>query len=366
MKSKISILLPDLRGGGVERIRLVLANEFARAGHKISFVLMQSKGELLKEAKDKFKVIDLATQRVREVPLALNRYLRQHRPDVLISAIWPLSVIAPISVFFSRHRCKVLVSEHNNLSIQYSNWGLLNYLLMRASMAVGYRLANSRVGVSKGVVDDIAKLSCLKKKMFEVIHNPIRPFLEPTKQSLQYAENLWSCQSGSRIVTVGSFKAQKNHKLLLNAFARINLPNSRLMFVGDGKERESLLSTANELGINEKIILTGFCLDPTPFYKTADLFVLSSDYEGFGNVIIEALACGIPVVSTDCPSGPAEILDNGRFGLLVPTKDVSALANAIKVQLNSKVNRNTLMNRASEFSAEIVARKYLKSINEIF
>ena len=83
-------------------------------------------------------------------------------------------------------------------------------------------------------------------------------------------------------------------------------------------------------------------------------------------MIIEALACGIPVVSTDCPSGPAEIMDNGRFGLLVPTKDVSALANAIKVQLNSKVNRNTLMNRASEFSAEIVAQKYLKSINEIF
>ena len=356
---KTSILLPDLRGGGVERIRLVLAHEFARAGHDVEFVLMQARGELLEEVRASFPVVDLAAPRTRAVPRALARYLRHRRPDALLAAIWPLTVIAPLAQRLSRHRCTVLISEHNTLSVQYGDWGRLHRAAMRASMAMGYRLAAHRVGVSSGVVQDIAALSGLRADAFAVIHNPVPPRPDPPASAVQEAEALWSTPAGARIVTVGSMKAQKNHPLLLRAFARLDRPDARLMFVGDGKGRDALLSLAHELNVADRVIFAGFHADPTPFYKTADLFALSSDYEGFGNVIVEAMAYGTPVVSTDCPSGPGEILESGQHGRLVPVGDVEAMAHALAQTLDSPPPPEPLKARATEFHPAKAAKAYL-------
>lgn len=361
-KMHISILLPYLRGGGVERIRMVLAHEFARAGHEVEFVLMQAKGPLLEEAQASFPVVDLATSRARALPYALARYLRKQRPDALIAAMWPLTAIAPIAQRLSGRRCKVLVSEHNTLSVQYRDWGRLHHVALRASMAVGYRLADRRVGVSSGVVQDIAALSGLGHDAFDVIHNPVPPRPYPPSSALQEAEALWSGPAGARIVTVGSMKKQKNHPLLLRAFARLDRPYARLMFVGDGAGRDALMSLAQELGVADRVILAGFHPDPTPFYKTADLFVLSSDYEGFGNVIVEALACGTPVVSTDCPSGPGEILDGGRYGRLLPVGNVEAMAEAMALSLDHPGDRVPLIKRAQDFAPAVAAATYLRNL----
>lgn len=355
----ISILLPDLRGGGAERVNIDLAHEFACAGHEVEFVLMQARGELLEEARQSFSVVDLATPRARALPFTLARYLRRRRPDALLAAMWPLTVLVPLAVRLSAHRCKVLVSEHNSLSVQYRDWGRAHRVVLRASMAISYRHVNYRVGVSSGVVNDIARLSGLRRDAFDVIHNPVPSRPEPSSKAIRYAEALWSSPKGVRIVTVGSMKAQKNHPLLLRAFAQLDRPEARLMFVGDGAGRDALLSLALELGVADRVILAGFHPDPTPFYKTADLFVLSSDYEGFGNVIVEALACGTPVVSTDCPSGPSEILDCGRFGRLVPVGTTGALAEAMHAALDAPANRDALKHRAADFLPEIAARKYL-------
>ncbi len=360
---KVSIFLPNLVGGGVERIRLVLAHEFSRAGQEVEFVLMQAKGPLLDEAQAAFSVVDLDAPRVRAVPFALASYLRHRRPDALLAAMWPLTVVAPLAQRLSGHRCKVLVSEHNALSVQYRDWGRAHRAAMRASMAVGYRLAHRRVGVSLGVVENIAALSGLQPEAFDVIHNPVPPRAEPTTETMHDAEALWSSPRGARIVTVGSMKTQKNHPLLLRAFARLDRPDARLMFVGDGTGRDALLSLARDLGVADRVIFTGFKLDPTPFYKTADLFVLSSDYEGFGNVIVEAMSCGTPVVSTDCPSGPSEILDRGRYGRLVPVGDVAGLSRAMDTALDAPSDRVKLQTRAADFSPEIAARKYLELLD---
>ena len=363
-RKSISILLPDLRGGGVERIRLVLAHEFERAGHEVEFVLQQARGELLEEARDAFSVVDLKAPRMRNLPRALVGYLGQRQPDVLLAAMWPLTVIAPPTALLSGHRCKILVSEHNSLSVQYRDWGRSHKMALKASMALGYRLAHCRVAVSSGVATDIAALSGLRHDSFDVIHNPVPPRPKPSRQAIRDAEALWSGPKGARIVTVGSMKAQKNHLLLLRAFSRLDQPDARLMLVGDGMGRDAILSLAQELGIAERVILAGFQPDPTPFYRTADLFALSSDYEGFGNVIVEALACGTPVVSTDCPSGPGEILDGGRFGRLVPVGDAVALAEAMNAALHTPTDSGALIHRASDFSPTIAARKYLKLLNE--
>lgn len=356
----IAILLPNLRGGGAEHIQITLAHEFARAGHEVEFVLMQAGGELLEEARESFSVVDLNCPRARNLPRVLSRYLRQHRPDALLAAMWPLTVIAPISARLSGHRCKVLVSEHGILSAQYRDWGRAHRAALPSSMALGYRLAHSRVAVSAGVAADIAALSGLRRNAFDVIHNPVPPRPEPSKQAIRDVEALWSGSKGARIVTVGKMKAVKNHPLLLRAFARLDRSDARLMFVGGGPGRDALLSLACELGVAERVIFAGFHPDPTPFYQTADLFVLSSDYEGFGNVIVEALACGTPVVSTNCPSGPAEILENGKYGRLVPVRDAHALGDAMQQALAARHDPALLKQRASDFAPAIAAKRYLE------
>jgi len=357
--AKILILLPDLRGGGVERIRIVLAREFVKKGHQVEFVLMQAKGELLAEAKAEFATVDLSVSRVRALPLVLANYLRVSRADGVLAAMWPLTVIAPVAARLSGHLCKVIVSEHGMLSAQYSEWGYLHRVLLKTSTAVGYRLSQHRVGVSSGLVRDMAGLSGMRIEDFNVIHNPVPPRPTPTAEAIQKAEALWGTPPGERIVTVGTMKTVKNHPLLLRAFARLNRPNARLMFVGDGAGRTALLALAQELGVAGQVILAGFQADPTPFYQTADLFALSSDYEGFGNVIVEAMACGTPVVSTDCPSGPGEILAGGKYGRLVQVRDVAAMASAIALSLNEPTSKESLKARAADFNPAKAAGAYL-------
>ena len=359
----ISILLPDLGGGGAERVNLDLAYEFARAGHAVEFVLMQACGDLLEEARASFSVIDLDTPRARALPLALARYLRQRRPDALLAAMWPLTAIAPLAQWLSGHHCNALVSEHGILSAQYRDWGRFHRLLLRLSTSLAYRHVNSRIGVSAGVAADMASLSGMRNDTFEVVHNPVPARAVPKQAALEIADRLWSGPSGARVLTVGTMKTVKNHPLLLRAFARLDRPDARLMFAGDGTGRKALLSLARDLGVVDQVIFAGFQLDPTPFYETADLFVLSSNYEGFGNVIVEALATGTPVVSTDCPSGPAEILENGKWGRLTPVGNADALAEAMRASLEDDHDTAALKRRTADFAPEIAARKYLKLLD---
>lgn len=358
---EISILLPDLRPGGAERIRIVLAHEFLKRGHQVEFVLLKARGELLAEAEEHFKVVDLKCDRARALPVKLRRYLRDRRPDCLITAMWPLTAIAPLVSRFST-KSKVLVSEHGILSAQYERWGPLHRLGLRLSTAIGYRLSSARVGVSGGVVDDIAALSFSNPSAFEVINNPVPPRPNPDAAAIAAADALWLNGSGKRIVSVGTLKEVKNHPLLLSAFAKLNQPDAQLMIVGDGALRPSLEQHAANLNIADRVIFAGYQPDPTPFYHIADLFVLSSNYEGFGNVIVEALSCGTPVVSTNCPSGPAEILEDGRWGTLTPVGDADALAAAMQSSLDKSHDTEALKRRAADFAPEIAARKYLQAL----
>lgn len=358
MKS-IAILLPDLRSGGAERVKLDLAHEFARAGHRVEFVLRQAQGELLDEARGAFGIVDLGCRRVRQVPPALARYLRARRPDALIAAMWPLTAIAPAARSFANRKTRVLISEHGMLSAQYRDWGRAHRVALRASTGLGYRLADARVGVSQGVAADMARLSGMDRQDFSVIGNPVPLPPEPSRAAIERAEAVWNVPPGTRMVTVGRLKRVKNQALLLRAFAQLKRTDAQLVLVGTGELEAELRALTSELGIGGQVVFAGFHADPTPFYRTADLFVLSSDYEGFGNVIVEALNCGTPVVSTDCPSGPAEILAGGEFGTLVPAGDAGALAGAIKEALGRPRDPERLRIRGREFAPQKAAKAYL-------
>ena len=355
---KICLLLPDLRGGGAERVSLDLGHAFAALGHEVEFALMRRAGDFLAEAEAAFPVADLAAPRVRQVLPGLTAYLRRSRPDVVLAAMWPLTVLAQVAQRLSGHRCRVIVSEHGMLSEQYKAWGLVHRVMLGASTGLGYRLADARVGVSDGVAADMARLSRMARSKFAAIHNPLRRLADPETGQVARAEAIWQGR-GPRILTVGSLKPVKNHALLLRAFARLAMPQARLMIVGQGPEEGSLRQLVADLGLGERVILAGFHADPAALYATADLFALSSDHEGFGNVLVEALSYGLPVVSTDCPAGPSEILGGGRWGRLVPVGDEEALAGAMAGALSAPVDRDALRARAADFAPEIAARKYL-------
>ncbi|MGY6552422.1 MAG: glycosyltransferase [Erythrobacter sp.] len=357
----ISILLPDLRGGGAERVMVDLAREFSRLGHTVEFVLMRAIGSFLAEAEREFKIFDLATPRTRNVPPAFAGYLRDRKPDAVIANMWPLTSASVVGKLLSRQPCRLLLLDHTTLTQSYADWGALHANVLTFSMAATYRFADCVAAVSQGAAESTAKLARLPVNRVKVLHNPIpqKPF--PSLAEQETADTLWACPRGKRILTVGTLKVAKNHPLLLRSFASLALPDARLMLLGEGEdENESELKTlASELGIANRVIFAGFHPDPAPFYATADLFVLSSNWEGLPTVLIEALSLGLPVVSTDCPSGPSEILQGGRFGELVPVGDAAALAKAMEGALTAEVDREALIRRAADFAPEIAAQKYL-------
>lgn len=356
----IAILLPNLSGGGAERVMIDLAREIALRGYEIEFVLMREEGEFLPEARAEFSIVNLASSRTRGVPFALAKYLHRRKPHAVIANMWPLTSSAVLGRLIAFHKCKLMLVEHSILSHEYAPRGRIHNTIMALIISATYRVADVVVAVSKGSAKDTAHLAALAKDRVEVVYNPIPQRTMPETYQSQIIEKFWGYTSSERILAVGSLKSEKNYNLLLRSFAILTHKNAQLMILGKGKDESKLRDITKELGICDRVIFAGFQADPAPFYATADLFVLSSDYEGFGNVIVEALSFGLPVVSTDCPSGPAEILQNGRFGRLVPVGSSVHLAKAMDASLDETISSNDQKRRASDFSPEIAARKYLE------
>jgi glycosyltransferase involved in cell wall biosynthesis len=356
---KIVILLPDLKAGGAERVGLDLAKALKCHGHEIEFCLMAADGEYLQEAQSIFRVFALNAQRIRQVPLALRRYIIDKNPDVLIANMWPLTSAAVIGSLLADSQVQLLLVDHCSLSEQYSSRGWRHDIIRKSSIKLTYPFADYLAGVSNGVATEIACSAGVKREDVAVLYNPIPRRHVHYDQSFPLAESIWGCPPGERIITVGRLKDQKNHSLLVRAMALLPRGNARLMIVGAGKNEAMLHTLARQLGVSDRVIFAGFHPDPSPFYATANLFVLSSDYEGFGNVIVEAMSFGLPIVSTDCPFGPSEILEGGRWGRLVPVGDAESLARAIDVALDTPADREALKKRASAFAPEIAARRYL-------
>ena len=361
MEKLLSILLPDLRGGGVERVRLILAGEFARRGYAVDLVVLQARGELLAEIPEHVRLVDLAIPRFREALIDLTQYLRRRRPSALLAAMWPHSGLATIALRASRVASRLVVSEHNTLSSNPSVRGLSGFVNRRLGRLI-YGMADGVVTVSEGVKRDLVVRTGLSADRVEVIYNPVRPPL--ASASVDPDILAWWTAGAAAVIAIGSFKPQKDYPNLLAAFAQLDRSrNARLLILGEGKLRAELEGLAAGLGIRDRVLLPGFVPDPYPYLQQADLFVLSSAWEGLGNVIIEALVAGVPVVSTNCPSGPAEILEDGKYGRLIPVGDAPALAAAMADALAASVDRDLLRQRGAEFSVERAVDQYLSLLD---
>lgn len=345
----IAILLPDLRPGGAERVCVTLANAFVREGLTVDVVLRQNQGELLDSVSPAVAIHALGARRVRDAFGPFVDYLKLARPRSVLAAMWPITSLAIAARAVSGAPCRVVTSDHGVLSQSRPGRPGLPRLAMTLSMRATYGRADGIVGVSRGVAADVAALAGLPVDRVTTIYNPITPLPTPAAPDAGIMAS-WS-SGGPRLITVGTLKAVKDHATLLRALARVRQTHdARLLILGEGSERPRLEGLIAELGLAGAVQMPGFRPDPHGYVAHADAFVLSSLNEGFGNVLVEAMACGTPVVSTDCPTGPGEILDGGRYGRLTPVGDVDALARAILETLAAPPDPAALKLRSEAFS----------------
>jgi glycosyltransferase involved in cell wall biosynthesis len=358
-RKKLAFLLPDMRGGGAERVALRLMEDFVHAGHEVQLVLMEARGELMPLLPKEVEVFDLHARRIRNALLPLRRYFREQQPDAIQVSMWPLTVIGVLAHRLAGSAARVVLSEHITLSKQYAYLRAWGWAKLRKSIRFFYPLADARIAVSRQAADDLARISGIERGSIDVVYNPVGA--PPVSAGAgPDVDALWN-GAAARIITVGSLKDQKNHKLLIRAFARlIRERPARLMILGEGELRSELETLAREDGVAEHVVMPGFFADPWPFYLSASLFVLSSDYEGYPLVLIEAMRAGLPIVSTDCESGPDEILDGGRFGALVPCGNAEALAQALAEMLERPTDPEILRERAESLSGQDTSDRYLE------
>jgi len=329
--TKVAIFLPSLNGGGAERAMLNLAHGFSSYGYKVDLVLAQAKGPYLNDVHQAVQLVDLKAGRVLTSLPALVRYLRRERPKALISALNYANVVALWARRLAGIPSRVLVNEQNTISRSAHNSSRWRQRMVPHFMRRFYSWADYVVGNSQGVADDLSQVTGLPRERIKMLYNPV---VTPEVQERAWAplDHPWfETDQPPVVLAVGRLVKQKDFPTLIRAFAAVqqNRP-ARLMILGEGPDRPALEALIREFGIADSVSLPGFVDNPYAYMSRASLYVLSSRWEGLPTVLIEALYCGVPVIATDCPSGPREILANGRYGVLIPMGDVPAMAQAIE------------------------------------
>lgn len=370
----IAMFMRNLTGGGAERVMLNLASIIATKDIKVDLVLIKAEGAYLSQVPKEVKIVDLKTSdldkgRSFRLPTSfqsttslpkLVRYLRQAKPQALLSATHYPNEISILAKYLARVPTKVIVSEHTTLSLEAKRVEQVSARLAPWMARLFYPWASRIVAVSQGVAQDLSDLTGLPKAKMEVIYNPvITPELQ--ERAKEAVEHPWFAPGEPPVVLgIGRFVAQKDFSTLIKAFARVReVGPARLMMLGSGREEQKLKALAKQLGIEEDVAWVGFVDNPFAYMKRGAVFVLSSAWEGLPTVLIEALAVGIPVVSTDCPSGPEEILDRGKYGELVPVGDVEAIAQGILRVLSGNV-KAVPPEWLQQFTWEAATEKYLE------
>lgn len=327
---RIALFVPSLAGGGAERTMVHLARGFAARGYDVDLVLVAAKGPYLADVPRDVRIVDLHAGGVAAALPGLVRYLRRERPRGLLSTLNRPNIAAIVATRLARVATRAVVRQSNTFSetSRRATRGMPRVLSVLVRHV--YPWADDIVAVSDGVAHDLTLAAGLPRERIRVIPNPV---VSPELFDLarQPVEHPWFAPGQPPVVLgVGRLAKQKDYTSLIAAFARVlSRRPARLVILGEGSERQRLEAYVAGLGLQESVSLPGFAQNPFAYMARAAVFVLSSTFEGLPGALIQALACGTPVVATDCPSGPREILRGGQFGRLVPVGDVAALATAI-------------------------------------
>ena len=355
----VAFFIPSLRGGGAERAMLLLAKSLSEQGISTEFIVSQATGSLLSEFPSGVPLIDLKKKKVMRCILPLASYLRTKKPKVLYSTVINANIATIIAKQLSGTDTKIVIRE-SNAPIKKAGDGLGNRLLYKLAPWI-YQKADAVVAVSEGVLQQLAKLNPQLKPLLNVLPTPV-VFQQMFEQANQSPEHPWfrSDNTVPIVLGVGRLHPQKDFVSLIKAVALIRRKmRLRLLILGEGPERAYLSKLAEQLGLAEDFSLPGFVSNPFSFMRAASVFVLSSAYEGMPNVLIQAMACGAKVVSTDCESGPHEVLHGGKYGALVPVGDETQMAKAIELALASPNDTTASEYARSEYSVERAVKMYL-------
>jgi glycosyltransferase involved in cell wall biosynthesis len=359
-KQRVAIFTANMDGGGAERAMLKLASGIASHGYTVDLVLSRAEGHYLDEVPDTVRIVDLHARRVLSSIPGLVRYLRRERPSAMLTSMNYVNVVGIWARAIARVDTRLIVNEQNALSLETAHSPRRRHRLMPRLIRRFYPWADGVTSVARGTADDLVRTAGVSPDMIEVVHNPIvtSELRELARAPLDHP---WFEPGQAPVVlAVGRLSPQKDFGTLIRAFSRV-LPGRpcRLLILGDGPERASLEALVSALRLTGSVDLAGWVANPYPYMAHSGAFVLSSRWEGLPSVLIEALFCGVPVVATDCLSGPREILEGGRYGRLVPVGDEEALAGGIDAALAGDV-QPPLAESWQPYEQETVVRRYLE------
>lgn len=354
---KISIFIPNLSGGGAERAMITIANGLGNK-YTVDLVVSNASGSYRDEINDSVKVVDLKSKSLRWSFFKLISYINSEKPDTIISALASANIICSIARVFTKRRFKLILSERAAVIAALKDNPRWQARIMPLLIRITYPHADFIVCVAKDIAKELKEVFGLKSEKLKVIYNAVvtEKLIE---NSMQEFDNPYFNHSKiPMILGVGRLTSQKNFASLIHAFSTIRKKQkSKLVILGEGPLLNDLKNLSKELNIHKDVYFPGFVKNPFVWMKHAKVFVLSSAYEGLPNALIQAMACGTQVVSTNCPTGPSEILEDGKWGFLCPVDDNHSLAQGISNILENH-NQKDVFKRSQYFSLERALERY--------
>lgn len=348
---KLVVFLADVTGGGAERMTVAIANGMAERGMEVDMVLAAARGPYLTEISDAVKVVDLDTGSVSRSLIPLARHLRRADADVMLTTLPHTSFIAVLAARLSGRAVPTVVREANTPQRTALAWSSVRGRMAHALAPMAYRMAAGAIAVSDGVKDAMVDVLGVPEAKIAALYNPV---VTPELRELasNEPEHPWFAEDQPPVVLgVGSLTPRKDFGTLIEAFSMLDDKETRLVILGEGPERQALQEQAKSLGLTGRVDMPGFVQNPYAFMARAAVYVMSSKLEGLPGTLVQALACGCPAVSTDCPSGPREVLRNGELGPLVPVGDAVAMARAISATMSAPTDRQALIGSVERYDA---------------
>ena len=361
--NRIAIFVATSGHSGVDSTMKNLIPAIARRGYPVDLLKVRKHGPELPVVPAGVRVIDLGTRHVYSAFFSVCRYLKESRPAVMLSDKDRVNRTALLARKLTGVSTRLVLSSGTTISVDLAGRGAVERWITRNSMGKLYPYADNLITISKGSADDLADYTGFPRERIEVVPAPV---IQESllSESRPRPSHPWF-QSGEPpvILGVGKLAPGKDYATLVRAFARVRKSmNCRLVIIGKGKQEAELYALAKSLGVRQDVDLPGFQPNPYDFMAHAALFVHTSLLEGLGFVIIEALATGTPVVATDCPSGPREILRDGKYGFLVPVQDPEKLAEAMLATLESPHPAEFLKEAARHYEIEVSTSAHLAAM----
>lgn len=360
-KPSYVFFVPSLEGG-IGRITTLLALGMQAEGKKVEVWSASKASGYAFELQQKVKVRYIGKGSVRSSIFSLSRALKKYSPTSLISASFHANCVAIFVSIFTKTKTNFAIADHPSLDSALKEFSLIKRIMWMFLIFILYRFADKHIAVSKGVANAMSKFGRIKMSNISILPNPVITDKIFTDASVKINHPFFQ-NNKPVFLYVGRLSYEKDVSNLLYSFKKVQESiASHLIIIGDGPDRKDLEQIAKKINISDKISFLGHQDNPYPYFLQSDLLVLSSTREGLPTVLIEALALGLKVVSTDCPSGPSEILDNGTYGTLVKLGDSNAFAESIVSTLNSstpKVPKSEL----EKYTVKSAVLNYIKTLN---